>query len=77
MTEVIPISGAYSVTQTMDLAMGSMSPTCNPCWDDVKINLAVDKLVTPFSYYADATFTGKSVTTSTSNGMALHSNFTF
>jgi hypothetical protein len=77
MTEVTPMSGAFSVTQAMNLAMGGMGPTCSPCWDDVKINLAVHKLITPFSHYADANFAGKNVTISPSNGTALHSTLPF
>jgi hypothetical protein len=42
-------------------------PDCALCWDDIKMNLAVHKLVTACSYYADAAFTGQRVTTSPSN----------
>jgi hypothetical protein len=61
MTGVSPMSRVFSVTQTMGLAMCSMAQTVS------KMNSAVHKLVSLYSYYTDAAFAGQSVTTSPSS----------
>ena len=67
MAEVTPISRAFSVTQTMDLAMGSMVrivPLVGSALGRRQDDLAVHKLVT---VVITPPFTGQSVTASPGN----------